>query len=184
MAEKVVKEIVDKIKNTGVELGEEQIKEREELFEKAQERIKSYNLKWNFKSVNYVVKQCGITFNQLRSCIFRKADNTTEYDLFRALELIVKAGLIGSEQFKQTQTQELEDKTYSIIEDWRENCGFIGVLHILLINHMEKEHFFMGTQDVKVLELMSYKNLQRDIANTQMMIDVENKLHQTKAVQS
>lgn len=176
--------VLEELKNATPDLTEEQLNERELLYNAAADRISSYGLKWTFKSINFVVRNCNVTFNQLRSCVYRGADNQANYDLFRSVELIIKAGLIGSNQLPQAQSKELDAKANEIMEDWRNEFGFIGILHIMLINTMEKEHFFMGTQDLKVLELMSYRNLQKDLANTQMAMDLETKLHQTRAMQS
>lgn len=175
--------LADSITNFSIQLTDEEIKEREDIFNIALNKINEYGLDWTFRSINYIVKRHNITFNQLRSCIFKGKDGEVGYDLFKAVQLIIEAGLVGSKQIEENKTSELENKAYDIIEDWRNNLGYIGILQILLINIMEKKHFFMGTQDLKVLELLSYKNLQKDIANIQMAMEIEQKVSQSQAVQ-
>lgn len=166
-----------------ITLTENEIKEREEILECALNKINEYNLEWTFRSINYVVKRHNVTFNQLRTCVFKTADNNVEYNLFKAVQLIIESGLVGSKQIQENNSKELEDKSYEIIEDWRNSFGYIGILQILLINIMEKKHFFMDTRSIKILELLSYKNLQKDIANTQLAMEIESKLTQSQAVQ-
>lgn len=163
---------------------EEEIKAREELVNLAMELVNSYGLDWTMRSIDYIVNREGITFNQLRGCIFKNKSGEVAYDYNKATRLIIQAGLVGSKQIPQNDTKALEEKAYDIIEDWRDKFGYIGTLQILLINVMEKKHFFMGTQDLRVLELLSYQNLQPDLVKTQLALDMETKLNQSRALQS
>lgn len=162
---------------------DEEIQAREELVNLAFEKITSYGLDWTFRSINYIVNREGLTFNQLRSCVFKNSKGEVAYDYMKATLLIIQAGLVGSKQIQESNREELEDKAYEIIEDWRNSFGYVGTLQILLINIMERKHFFMGTQDLRVLELLSYKNLQPDLVKTQLALDMETKLSQSRAVQ-
>lgn len=162
---------------------DEEIQAREELVNLAFEKITSYGLDWTFRSINYIVNREGLTFNQLRSCVFKNSKGEVAYDYMKATLLIIQAGLVGSKQIPESNREELENKAYDIIEDWRNSFGYVGTLQILLINIMERKHFFMGTQDLRVLELLSYKNLQPDLVKTQLALDMETKLSQSRAVQ-
>ena len=162
---------------------DEEIQAREELFNLALDKITSYGLDWTFRSINYIVNREGLTFNQLRSCVFKNSKGEVAYDYMKATLLIIQAGLVGSKQIAESDKKALEDKAYDIIEDWRSNFGYVGTLQILLVNIMERKHFFMGTQDLRVLELLSYKNLQPDLVKTQLALDMETKLSQSRAVQ-
>ena len=52
------------------EISEEELKEREQLFNGAIERVNNLGLNWTFRSIEFIVNREGITFNQLRSCVF------------------------------------------------------------------------------------------------------------------
>lgn len=162
---------------------DEEIEARQQLLDLAMDLINSYNLTWTIRSIDYIVNREGVTFNQLRSCVFKNKAGDVYYDYNRATRLIIQAGLVGSKQITQTDTKALEEKAYDIVEDWRYKFGYVGTLHILLINIMEREHFFMGTQDLKVLELLSFRNLQTDLAKSQLALDMETKLNQSRALQ-
>lgn len=166
-----------------VELNEEQIKAREKLVELAIDKINSYGLTWTIQSIEYIVNKENVTFNQLRSCTFKNADGDVCYDLIRAVRLIIQAGLVGSKQISENNMEMLKNKAYEIIEDWRNDFGYIGTLQILLIDIMEKKHFFMGTQDIAVLEILNLKNSQGDLANIMMAMDLEEKINQARAMQ-
>ena len=169
--------------NEDATMTDEEIQAREELINLAFDKIASYGLDWTFRSINYIVNREGLTFNQLRSCVFKNSKGEVAYDYMKATLLIIQAGLVGSKQIVESDKKALEDKAYDIIEDWRSNFGYVGTLQILLINIMERKHFFMGTQDLKVLELLNYRNLQPDLVKTQLALDMETKLSQSRAVQ-
>ena len=166
-----------------IQFTEEELAKREEKYNKEMEAIESYGLKWTIRSIDYIVENRNVTFNQLRTCTF-KAGTTPTFNLSKAVRLIIEAGLIGSGQFKSNELDKVRDKAYEIMEDWRNNYGYIGVLHILLINIMEKKHFFMGEQDVQTLELLSYNHLQEDLVKRAVGMDILEKAQQVQAVSS
>lgn len=168
--------------NDEATLTPEEVAAREELYNLALDKIKGYGLEWTFRSINFIVNREGLTFNQLRSCVFKNSKGEVGYDYIRATLLIIEAGLVGSKQVADNNREELEAKAYDIIEDWRNSFGYIGTLQILLITIMERKHFFMGTQDLRVLELLSYKNLQPDLVQTQLALDMETKISQSRAL--
>ena len=164
-----------------IQFTEEELAKREEKYNKEMEAIENYGLKWTIRSIDYIVENRNVTFNQLRTCTF-KAGTTPTFNLSKAVRLIIEAGLIGSGQFKSNELDKVRDKAYEIMEDWRNNYGYIGVLHILLINIMEKKHFFMGEQDVQTLELLSYNHLQEDLVKRAVGMDILEKAQQVQAV--
>lgn len=178
-------EQTEKEDNTEVNLEElenEQLNEIE--YNNMVNKINELGLEWTHRSVEYIVYKRGITFNQLRSCQFKYGDNNNEvgYNLYKACNYIIQAGLVGSKQVKETDLALLDIKAQEIIENWREEVGFIGILHIILINIMEKKHFFMDTRGIKVLQYMSSKNLQDDLVNNLMINDLQMKMQQSQAV--
>lgn len=166
-----------------IQFTEEELAKREEKYNKEMEAIENYGLKWTIRSIDYIVENRNVTFNQLRTCTF-KAGTTPTFNLSKAVRLIIEAGLIGSNQFKSNELDKVRDRAYEIMEDWRNNYGYIGVLHILLINIMEKKHFFMGEQDVQTLELLSYNHLQEDLVKRAVGMDILEKAQQVQAVSS
>ena len=157
--------------------------ENEKEYEYVVNKINELGLEWTHRSVEYIVYKRGITFNQLRSCLFKYGnDNEVGYNLFKACSYIIQAGLVGSKQVKETDLQLLDLKAEEIIDNFREEVGFIGILHIILINLMEKKHFFMDTRGVKILQHMSSKNLQEDLVNNLMINDLQMKMQQSEAV--
>lgn len=165
-------------------ISEEELKEREQLFNSAIERVNSLGLNWTFRSIEFIVNREGITFNQLRSCVFRNKDNEVKYDVEQAAKYLIAAGLVNPKTCTAEDYKACIEKAYDIMENWREEFGFIGILQILLINVMEKKHFFMGTQDVKILEHLASKNLQKDIVMNSIAVDMQTKIAQSQAMQS
>lgn len=153
----------------------------ESTFNLALEKLSSYRLKWTFRSINYILNTCNVSFGQLRSCVYIK-DGQGYFDYIKSCMYLIKAGLIGSEQFKETDTDSIENRTYDIIEDWRDSFGFIGTLHLLIIHEMETKHFFMGTADQAVMNHLSLKNLQTDLVQNLRLEDLEEKIKQAQAL--
>lgn len=160
---------------------EEEAKLNESTFNMAMAKLASYNLKWTFRSINYVLNTCNVSFGQLRSCVYLR-DGQGYFDYIKSTMYLIKAGLVGSGQYKETETGKLEDRAYDIIEDWRECFGFIGTLHLLIIHEMETKHFFMGTADQAVLNHLSLKNLQSDLVQNLQLEDLEEKMRQAQAL--
>lgn len=183
---------MDKLENNVVqdnelleqEISEEELKEREKLFNEAMERVNKLGLNWTFRSIEYIVNREGLTFNQLRSCVFRNKDNEVKYDVEQATKYLLAAGLVNPRTCTDEDYKACIEKAYDIMEQWREEFGFIGILHILLVNVMEKKHFFMGTQDVKILEYLASKNLQKDLVLNSIAVDMQTKIAQSQAMQS
>jgi hypothetical protein len=160
----------------------EEIKKlNESTFNIAMEKLNSYGLNWTFRSINYVLNTCNVSFGQLRSCIYIK-DGQGYFDYIKSTMYLIQAGLVGSGQFKENEAKKIEDRAYEIIEDWRETFGFIGTLHLLLIHEMETKHFFMGTADQAVMNHLSSKNLQNDLVRNLHLEDLEEKVKQAQAL--
>ena len=91
--------------------------------------------------------------------MFKGKDEEVKYDIEKATRYLLVAGMINYKTVtKEDYEKHLED-AYDIMENWREENGFIGILHIIIINLMEKKHFFMGTQDIRILEHLASNNL-------------------------
>lgn len=164
------------------ELDDEQENEKE--YNLVVNKINELNLNWTHRSIEFVINKRNVTFNQLRSCQFKYGKNNDQvgYNIYKACSLIIQAGLVGSKQVKETDLALLEEKASEIIENWREEVGYIGILHIVLINIMEKKHFFMEDRGLKVLRYMSSKNLQEDLVNMEMLNDLQMKIQQSQAI--
>lgn len=158
--------------------------ENEKEYNDVVNKINELGLNWTHRSIEFILNKKNVTFNQLRSCQFKfgKDNNELGYNVYKACSLIIQAGLVGSKQVKETDLALLEEKSADIIDEWRENVGYIGILHIILINIMEQKHFFMDTKGVKVLQFMSSKNLQEDLVNMTMVQDLQMKVQQSQAV--
>ena len=170
----------NKVENNEIET-EAQVKEEEAVLGEAMVRLNSYGLSWTFRSIEYVINKENIGFGQLRSCVYMKSGQAV-FDYVKSVLLLVKAGLVGSKQINESDVKALDDKAWEIIEDWRNEFGYLGTLHILIINQMETKHFFMGTQDQAVLNRLGSKNLQKDLARNMMREDLEQRLQQARAL--
>ena len=160
---------------------QEQIDEEEKALQEAMEKFNSYRLNWTFRSIEYAINKENVSFGQLRSCVYMRGGSPV-FDYVKSTILLVKAGLVGSKQIEETKTKELEDKAFEIIEDWRSTFGYIGTLHILIINAMEKHNFFMQARDRAVISSLGSKNLQKDLARNLMREDLEEKIKQARAL--
>lgn len=152
----------------------------EDEYIKALDILNSFNLNWNYRSIRYVINNLNIGLGQLRSCVYVK-NGCPMFDYIESTINLIKAGLIGSKQYKETQTDEIENRAFEIIDEWANNGLFIGTLHLMIINQMETKHFFMGMQDLRVINHLSSKNLQTDLLMNLVKEDVDEKLKQTQA---
>ena len=173
------------VSNTTSENVDTDIKKMEERAEVsynfAMNLLNSYNLEWTFRSINFVLNKKNISFAQLRSCVY-VMDDQAYFDYFKSTLILVEAGLVGSKQYKETDTELLENRAYEIIDNWREKFGYVGTLHLLIIHVMETKHFFMNSQDQDIVNYLSSKNLLSDIAPNLTMEDTEEKIRQAQAL--
>lgn len=160
-------------------INEEENNEKEYL--KALEILNGYGLDWTFRSIEYTINKENISFGQLRSCVYVQ-DGNSVFNYIKSTLLLIKAGLVGSKQFKESDREALDNKAYEILEDWRSHFGYVGTLHLLIINQMETKHFFMATPDLAVINHLSYKNLQKDLGSNLIAEDLENKVRQAQAL--
>ena len=150
-------------------------------FDAALERVKSYKLKWTFRSIEYLVKEEGVPLTQLRACAFN-INGEVKYDLEKSTKLLIVAGLIGEAGKYNRETYEKAlNRAYEILDDWRENEGHIGILHMLMIQIMEDKHFFMGEAETKFLVKMSEMNKTPDVVGTLMGQDQLTRISQAQA---
>lgn len=162
-------------------ISEEQRQRNNALIAKAKEYIKQLNLKWTIRSIEYLVNRENISLNQLRACVFDRG-GTVVYDIERATKYIIMSGLI-SRQCDDTTYTLIEDKAYEVLEHWQEEFGYIGVLHMMLIEQMESKHFFMGTQDAQLLAEIAVRKSLKSLEETQKAIDLQTKTSQSIATQ-
>ena len=148
-------------------------------YNKAVELVNTYGLKWTFRSIEMLLNIKKVTLNQLRACLF-DVDGKTQYNVELACKYLIMAGLINKDN--QNKIDELEDKAYEILDSWRENVGFIGVLHIIIVNIMESRHFFMGETDVSLLNVIGSQKIQPETYSRLIAIDAETRLNQIKAM--
>lgn len=151
------------------------------LYKEASDWVDNLGLDFTFRSIDWVLRRKKTSFAQLRSCVYI-VDGEAYFDYVQSVSLIVQAGLIGSKQVKAEDMEALEDKAYEIIDDFRTSIGFIGLLHIILINILEGLHFFIGKTDVQMIEHLSYKNLQKELAVNMLREDLEEKMRQAQAL--
>lgn len=162
---------------------EEELRENEAKFDEAQSLVDSFGLEWNFRSIEYILEKRGVSFPQLRSCVFKTGENEAGYNLTKATRLIVEAGLVGSNQDTGTNLQALEMKAWEILEKWRNSFGFIGIFHVLMIRTMEDKHFFIGEDEMKVVQHLNYKNWQSDLALNLYKQDTMMRMNQMRALE-
>lgn len=159
--------------------GEKEDKGADE-FMLAEELLGKFGLVWTFRSVRYAMDNEHVTFAQLRSCVY---PNGSVYmtDVMRSVEVLIKAGLVGSKQIPEGDKEKLENRAYDIMEEWAENGLHFSVLHLLMIDIMEERHFFMGNRDVTIAKHLVSKGLQKDLAMRRLIEDTQEKAKQIKA---
>lgn len=163
-------------------LTDEEVAVREEALNKAIDKLNSYGLKWTFRSINYVLNDLGLTFNNLRSCIFKDKKGEAYFNVSLAVLVLVEAGLVGSKHVDVNNKEALEDKAYDIIEGWLDEMYSLAVLHILIIDILEKKHFFMDMDSLKIVELLGYKNSQQDLVGVHILNNAQERLAQAQAL--
>lgn len=153
------------------------------LVTQAQEYIKSLNLKWTFRSIEYVVNTEGYTLNQIRGAVF-DVNGTLQHDIERSAKILLSAGLVNPATVSPDDYRAVKERAAEICEEWREKFGYVGVLQILLVDLMEKKHFFIGTSDADLLSYLHSEGTQTDLIKTLMAVTLESKAHQTEALTS
>ena len=161
-----------------LELSEEEKAKNEEAYNKAMDWLKNLKLRWTFKSIEYMLEEEEITLNQLRACVFKNKVGEVVYNIEKAVELIIVAGLVN----EIDDYRKRFERANEIMEEWREKFGFIGVMQVLLINIMEEKHFFMDTGDMQILQHLASKNLQNDTILNLISTDIQTKTAQTEAL--
>lgn len=166
------------VNNEAMLAEEEKLNESEYL--KALDLLNSYQLNWNFRSIRYIINTLNISLGQLRSCVYVK-NGYPVFDYLESTINLIKAGLIGNKQYTELSDKDIENRAYEIIEEWAEHGWFIGTLHLMIINQMETKHFFMDTQDLRVINHINSKNLQTDLVTNLIKSDIEERLKQSQA---
>lgn len=170
---------------TKVELTEEEKNRQRLIYESAVERIKALNLYWSFRSIDYLVNTENISINQLRGCYFKNKDGEVRANVEKAIIYILKAGMIKADTITPEVYKALDNIAFDILENWRKEVGNVSVMHILLIDKMEKEHFFsLGRQELDILEYLISENLQKDLVMKTIATNQQTKLAQLQAIQS
>jgi hypothetical protein len=171
----VTDETTENTENVEVTASEEDIA----AYNKAIDLVNTYGLKWTFRSIEMLLNIKKVTLNQLRACLF-DIDGKAQYNVELACRYLIMAGLINKDN--QNKIDELEDKAYEILDSWRENVGFIGVLHIILVNIMESRHFFMGETEGGIMSQIMKKGVQPEIYSKLMGVEAETRINQMKAM--
>lgn len=157
--------------------------ELQALVTQAQEYIKSLNLSWSFRSIEYIVNREGYTLNQIRGAVF-DLNGTVQHDIERSAKLLLSAGLINPSTVSPEDYTKIKSRADEICEEWRENYGYVGTLQIMLVNIMEQKHFFIGRSDAELLSHLHEEGTQTDLIKTLMAVTLESKAHQTEALTS
>lgn len=109
--------------------------------DKAIEVFNGFGLKYNLDSVIYMADH-GKTPNELR------ADNN-----IKNLILLVQSGIADHDL----------DKTKEIIDKWLDNELGLTLLHTLIIDKMEKRHFFTDSLELELLTQLLEKGNQKGL---------------------
>lgn len=152
-----------------------------QLYKDGVDFVDKLGLEFTFRSIDWVLKNKHTSFSQLRSCVYIN-NGQAYFDYVESTLTLIECGLIGGKIVDKNNIEVLEDKAYDILESFKNEIGFIGLLHIILINKLEDLHFFITKTDVNVLEHLSYKNLQRELAVNLLREDLEEKTRQAQAL--
>lgn len=121
--------------------------------------IKSWNLNYTFRSIDYCVNKNDTSLSQLRAGVFLKKDESdTIENVEKAVKMLLVMGLITKNN--KDEYKKAECLAFRYMEQWRKYIGSLDILHIVLIRYMEEEHFFMGDQEVA--DLMTLRKISQD----------------------
>lgn len=155
------------------------VQEGETLSKELDDFVSNLNLTWSYRSVEYLTRKERISLGQLRSCIFL-VDGEPTYDTVRAIKYIIMSGMITKDNMNKLK--ELEDEAYEIVEKFMEEVGYFGALHIKLIKMMEEKHFFINSQDRKLMTYLAYKGNQTELGMEYLMKDAMETQNQVQAL--
>jgi hypothetical protein len=138
--------------------------------------IKNLGLHYSFRSVEFLTKDCGVTTNQLRSCIFLDENGNAISSVEESVKYLLMSGLVGANSSLRFDRKTLEDKVFNIMDEWADKFGWIGVLHVLLIDIMQKKHFFMGGQEDLILSKLAEEQTQMALIQMHVQADVMTRM--------
>lgn len=122
---------------------EEYLKElKDGLRQVADTILKTWQLKWSFKALDFIVNTERVSLTQCAQAFFvdNLSKEAADIDVERAVKILLMAGIYGSSS--NLEYKELEDKAYEYIEIWRGKIGSIDLLHLIIIERLRDEHFF------------------------------------------
>lgn len=109
---------------------------------KIEDIITEYNMKWTWESIDYVLNKENVSFN-----ILALRDGS-----FRNVRILIQAGLP-----KARRTREDALKIMDILRDQGIN---MDIVHIVLKDKLEKDHFFMDMEALEDLINLGAANIQ------------------------
>lgn len=117
---------------------------------KANTAYKHLCLDFNFKSIKFILDYEQVGTGQLRSCWFYN-DNGPYMDINKATLILIKAGLIGSNQVNLLDIDKLDSKATDIAVEWIDKIGSLAVLHNYIIEQLEDKHFFTSSAELEMI---------------------------------
>lgn len=113
---------------------------------------KSYNdykrlgLKWNYRSVKYIIDNTPYCFEQLANCVFF-IDGEPKHDFLRGAILCVESALAG----QGLAIKEIRQQADDILEQWTKKYS-IEMLWYYCMNQIEDQHhFFLPGETLKMM---------------------------------
>ncbi len=143
---------------------------------KAHDFIENLGLHYSFRSVEFLTKDCGVTTNQLRSCVFLDENGNVISSVEQSVKYLLMAGSVGANDSLRFNRKALEDKVFNIMDEWADKFGWIGVLHVLLIDIMQKKHFFMRGQEDVILSKLAEEQTQMALIQMHVQADVMTRM--------
>ena len=120
---------------------------------KIEDIITEYNMRWTWESIDYVLSKENVSFNTL----------ALRDGSFKNVRILIQAGLPKARRTKEDALK--------IMDVLREEGINMDIVHIILKDRLEKNHFFMDMEALDDLINLGAANIQTTMSSTFAMIN-------------
>ena len=144
--------ITNEVVNESEEIQELSLRNKSTI-NKIEDIITEYNMRWTWESIDYVLNKENVSFNTL----------ALRDGSFKNVRILIQAGLPKARRTKED--------AFKIMDILREQGINMDVVHVILKDKLEKDHFFMDMEALEDLVNLGASNVQPAMSSNFAMIN-------------
>ena len=144
--------ITNDVVNESVEVQELSLRNKATI-NKIEDIITEYNMKWTWESIDYVLNKENVSFNTL----------ALRDGSFKNVRILIQAGLPKARRTKED--------AFKIMDILREEGINMDIVHIVLKDKLEKNHFFTDMEALDDIINLGAANIQTTMSTSFAMIN-------------